>query len=495
MRPKHGSSDHFPNTLPLAACFALFVVAAWVRLHALRESPYPTGIDGYWYLIQVRSLLERGHLYFPSAPLVPWLMAAAALLFGPVLAVKTIAAVGSALLVVPSYWVARRVSGERGPALLGAALVATSAQSFFLCTEFVKQAVGLTLAVGFAAALAAVLDRPSRARVAVAATFLLSCALAHKTALALALLMAGPPVAIVLWRRRGSAVVHLALAAAFVCAIAVAWAAHDVLAPLRGLFHRHADLSFAVLNTPGRIPLVLGHEVALTAGLAAVALALSLLRKPADGPRLPALAIGFIAFALLQALPWLNIADDQGLGYRLRLCACVCLAPCSALVAARILRTTRPTTRTVLLALVVCSVLAFRPWHSDEGVIKAHPAMVEATSRLAGVLPPEAVVVVPERHTAFMATWYGHVNTRLRPTPVADESRTYRLLPGAAIRPGLWTALDQLRAHPVTGVAPSIDLHSLHPNGLVLLPENTFQHLISELPEFERQWYKEWVVQ
>ncbi len=47
----------------------------------------------------------------------------------------------------------------------------------------------------------------------------------------------------------------------------------------------------------------------------------------------PSLAIGFCAFALFQALPWLNVADDQGLAYRLRLAAHACLAPCAALLA------------------------------------------------------------------------------------------------------------------------------------------------------------------
>ena len=494
MKPRHGPSDHVPNALALAAVVALSVVVAWVRLRALQDSPYPTGIDGYWYLIQVRSLLERGHLHFPSAPLVPWLMAAAAPFLGLVLAVKTIAALGSALLVVPSYALARRLTGQRGPALIGAALAATSAQSFFLCTEFVKQAVGLTLAVGFAAALAAVLERPCKLRIAAAAILLLACALTHKTALGLALLMAGPPVAVVLWRNRGSAVVCMGVAALAVSSISVAWTARDSLAPLRSLFCRHADLSFAVLNIPGQSPLVLGCEVALAAGLAAAALVVALLRKAVNGPRLPVLAIGFVGFGLFQALPWLNIADNQGLGYRLRLCACVSLAPCSALIASRILRTARPVARTAVLVLVVCSILVLRSWRSDEGVIKAHPAMVEATARLAGALPSDAVVVVPERHTAFMATWYGRVNARLRPPPSIDASRTFRLLPGAAIRPDLWAALDRLRAHPVAGVAPPLDLHALHPNGLVLLSENTFRHLIAELPEFERQRYEEWVV-
>jgi hypothetical protein len=69
------------------------------------------------------------------------------------------------------------------------------------------------------------------------------------------------------------------------------------------------------------------------------------------------------------------------------------------------------------------------------------------------------------------------------------------LLPGAEIRPGLWAALEELRTNPVAGVTPSLDLHSMHPNGLVLLAENTFQYLLARLPEPERQWYEEWVVQ
>src|SRR5512137_3126018 len=89
----------------LAVVGILFVVAAWARLRALLATPFPTGVDGYWYLIEVRSLLERGRLHYPSAPLVPWLMAAAALVMDPVLALKSVAAVGSAALVWPSYWI------------------------------------------------------------------------------------------------------------------------------------------------------------------------------------------------------------------------------------------------------------------------------------------------------------------------------------------------------------------------------------------------------
>jgi hypothetical protein len=479
----------------LAVAVALFVAAAFVRLHALRASPYPTGIDGYWYLLQARSLLEHGRLYSPSLPLVPWLMAGLSSVMAPILALKVIAALGTALLVIPAYAVGRRIAGAAGPALLGAALVATSAQSFYLGTEFVKQGVGLSLAMVFLASLLAWLDEPRRARGALTALLLLLCALAHKTALVLALVFAAPPLAARLWPLRQLRSVRVGLAAAGAAVLLLLWRARADWAVLRHLFRGGADLSFAVLATPGRPPLLLGHEVAIAAGLAVAALGLACLRRPEGGPRLPWAAAGIVAFAIFLGLPWLDIADDQGLGYRLRLCACVVLAPCAALVASRILHGLRPSAQRAACALAIGLVLILRPWSSDEGVIKAHPAMVEATSRLLGALPSDATVVVPERHTAYLAAWYGRVDIHLRPPAILDQRRTFRLLPGAEIRPGLWAALDALRAHPVAAVAPALPLHPLHPNGLVLLSEPTFQYLLGRIPEPERRWYETWVVQ
>jgi hypothetical protein len=264
------------------------------------------------------------------------------------------------------------------------------------------------------------------------------------------------------------------------------------LAVLGHLFQSRADFSFAVLAAQGRAPLILGHEVALAGGLAVLALLSTRLRKPGED-RLPPLVLGFGAFALFQALPWINIADDQGLGYRLRLAACACLAPCAALLAARVLGRFGPRFRAGTLALAMALVL-LRPWTSNEGVVKAHPAMVEATRHLRGVLPPGSLVVIPERHTGFMAAYYGEVTVRLRPPVTLDPEHTFRLLPGASIRPGLAAALDRTRGHPVPNLAPAISLHSLHPNGLVLLPEPTFRYLVAGLPTAEQQWYQVWPV-
>ncbi len=482
-----GQRDTFVHSLAVAVyariggivVAGLFLTAAWLRWRALQASSYPTGVDGYWYLIQVRSLLEEHRLHYSGAPLVPCLMAALAPILGPTSAMKAVAAFGSAAIVIPGYWVAKRIANRIGPALIGAVLLATSAQSFFLAAEFVKQAVGLSLVMGFAAALAALFERPGWGRGAGVAVLLLACALCHPTALGLAIIVALPPLV----ARSRRWVVGLGAAAVIVAVVVAASTPQRFLS----LFSAHADFSFAVLRTTADARLVLGHEVVWAALLAAAALALSL-RK------LPALAVGFAAFAFFQAWPWINIADDQGIGPRLRLCACLALAPCAALVADRVLQKVRMRDWLALVAqsLTIVSIVLLRPWTRAEGVVQAHPAMVEATRRLAGAVPPGAIVVVPERHITFMARWYARVDARLRPPWVCGD-RCYRLMPGAAIRPSLWSALIELRTQPRTGIAPSIDLHPLHPNGLVLLPEATFQYLLANLPPSDRRWYADWV--
>ena len=57
------------------------------------------------------------------------------------------AALAGALLAVPVYFLGRRVAGgDRAVGVLAAVLVATSAESFYLSTEFVNNSLALTLA-------------------------------------------------------------------------------------------------------------------------------------------------------------------------------------------------------------------------------------------------------------------------------------------------------------------------------------------------------------
>ena len=57
-----------------AALFALVAYSSWQRWQMLTASPFPLGVDGYYYPIQLRSLLESGTLHYPASPLTFWFM-------------------------------------------------------------------------------------------------------------------------------------------------------------------------------------------------------------------------------------------------------------------------------------------------------------------------------------------------------------------------------------------------------------------------------------
>jgi len=136
----------------LAPAFAALAVAAIVsiaflaRWRFLDSSPYPLGIDGFYYAVQLRSLLHDRQLYYPASPMVFWLMLPGAWALGPIAGAKLGAALGTALAAAPVYAIVRRATGERTVGVLGAALVATSAGSFYLATV-VKQGGAATLAL------------------------------------------------------------------------------------------------------------------------------------------------------------------------------------------------------------------------------------------------------------------------------------------------------------------------------------------------------------
>jgi len=499
--------EHAGTVGAACAVAGLCAFAAAGRSRFLLASPYPLGVDGYFYPVQLRSLLETGRLYYPTSPLVFWLMAPLAWLTDPIVGAKLGAAAGTALMVVPAYLVARRVSGDRAAAILGATLVATSAESFYLSTEFVKEGVGLSLAVGAVAALAAALARPGRARIALAAALFAAALLAHKSAAGLALVLAAPPLCARVGRRRALLAVGAAAGAVVLLGLALPHqfvGARDLGLALR-LVRARADLGLPVLAVPGYPALAFQHEVAVAAGLALLVLGLHAARRvlprapAAAAPTLPSLAVGFLAFALFLGLPWLDVSDRQGLAFRLRLTAFVTLAPLAALAFVRLAAAARaPAYARAMMALgAALGLLLSRPVGSPEGLVDPHPALVAAVRALDGVVPPGATVVTPERHVAFMAAWYARVPARLRPPPDADPRRTFRLLTGHFIRErsALWQALDDLRAHPRPDVAPTRDLHPVHANGLTLVPELTWRHLLAGLPEPARARWADWPTQ
>lgn len=516
--------------LAAAALLALFARGALVRWELLTASPYPLGVDGYFYPIQVRALLESGHLYYPASPLTFWLMAPLAALTGdPILGAKLGAALGGAAVVWPAYALGKRLGGGRLSGLVAAVVAVSSTGSLLLCAEFVKNAFGVTFGLAGLAALLAAVDAPSRRRWALAALAFGAALLTHKMATALVLVLGAPPLALFAVRRLRERRHGVARAAAALAALAAVLGAVLIvlgaLAPGRFLSLAHLELLRGLFSGPWRLEapalvvgtfvLPLGGEawqagaVCLGTLVASLVASLVLGRARRAHPERPAAAAAppasrsarwpLLLLGILIAWPTLDVEDPQGLAFRLRVIAFVPLALGAALAAGLLLERMRQLApqraaagRAVAAALVVALAawLVVAPSRLERGVVYAHPAMIAAVLALGSAVPPGDLVVVSERHIAFMATWYTRLPTAVHAT--GDPARRWRLMPLAFIGSDtpLSRAIDAARRQPAL-VAPR-GLHPKHHNGLVVMPEATWQWVLTQLPPKPRRYYEAW---
>ena len=500
--------EHWPALATAAAIAILVAWAFFTRYRFLAASPYPLGVDGYFYPIQLRSLLAGDGLYYASAPLTLWLMTPLAALTDPIVGAKLGAALGSALVAVPVYFLGRRLSGDRTIGLLAAALIVTSTESFYLSVEFVKNGVALAIAATYLCSLLRALDAPSRGRIAAAVALFVATVLAHKLAAGFALLLSIAPIYVRVrardsWSRRARSYALLAAAAgvaAMLCAGLLAperFIGPDDLELLAGLFTRDADFTLAALAVRGGPPLRFGDEVAIAGALAlAVVLVAAAARRypqlaaPVSGPD-RALVWGATLIGLFLAVPWLDVGDPQGLGFRLRLFAFVPLALCAAALAGALLGRLTGLVRGALIVGFVVGWVASRPASTREGLVVVEPHMQAAILAMREVVPADHVVICPERHLMFMVTWYTGGYARLRPDEV-PAARRWRLLPSALISPPLHAAIDAARQQAVEEVPRPRGLHPRHRNGVVLMPEATWQWILSRLSPAARAPYDEW---
>ena len=530
--------------LPMWACGVAAALAAlvawslWQRWRMLSASPFPVGVDGYFYPIQLRALLARGELAYPASPLAFYLLAPFAALSDPITGAKLGAAVYGAAIAGPAYGVGARLGGGRGAGLVAAALATTSVGSAYLTAEFIKNSIGLT--VGLAAlwlALAAA-DRPTRRRIAAALIGLAAAWATHKMAAVLVAVIAMPAGlagATAHGRLRGRRLIYAVagVVAAALAALAIgAVFPHRFLAPgdaalIGRLFSTAAHWTAPALVSPAG-ELTVGHDallgliLALTAGTALVVERRTRRAQPAASttaghsrdsdphaaapsadtraaarhrdPVAIAAAWPVLVLAVMIGLPWLAVDDADGLGFRLRLAA---FLP-AALSAAVVIRAARPWLGwmgawrdAALAAIAALLVLGRQPPTQLAGEVVTHPALVSAAQALRGRVPPGATLIIPERHIVFLVAWYTGAPAVLRPDNVPPAQR-YRLLPLHFIRAG--SALDKalIAARGEPSLIPPLGLHPSHPNGLVLVAESTWNWLLEQLPPADRAHYAAW---
>ena len=475
-----------------AALVALAAFVAWRRYQQLAESPFPLGIDGYFYPIQLRAILETGFIDSPAPPLAFYLMAPFAWWTDPIVGAKLGAAWWCAAAVFPAYGIAHRLSGYRTTGLVAAAFIGLCHGGFYLNVEFVKNGVGITAALTLVWLLLRALDQPSRARFAWCAVGLLTAWLTHKIAAPLALIVTLPAMIITV-RSRSNLSRNALLIGAIGSAAVAALALRAGWSELRILFTSHARWDLPALALP-RHPLMLGHEpwAGAIAALAFVGVAIALWRSPTLRARLVyqptlehrvrvATTLAFAGLALVIALPWLTVDNPQGLAFRLRIIAFVPLAMVSSVLLSLLVQAINARAVPATAAAVMVAIVWWSPARINDGVVYAHPAMVAAVQGLVDEVPTNAFVIVPERHIAFMTAWYTRARVRLRPESAPVNNR-YRLITLSFINAGsaLEHTIDRARAEPT--LTPPLGVHPLHPNGLVFIEEATWQWILAELP-------------
>lgn len=517
--PARGLPAWAPRRLPawapavaIAAALAALVASSFLeRWETLTASPFPLGVDGYYYPIQLRALLETGGLQYPSAPVAFWLMAPFAAATDPITGAKLAAALYGALIALPAYGLGARLGRGPGAGLLAAALAAKAAGSAYLTIEFVKNGIGLTVALAALWLILRAADAPSRARIAGALLAALAAALTHKMAAGLVAAVAIPAVLAGLAGRgalRGRRLIYVLLGLAGAGAAAAIWLLIANTALVEGLLTADARWD-APAHAGRKRDLMLGHEalaglvVGLCAALAwtrrggravgAAARAILPREVVVDGPaRLPpgdaAAGWAIAALALGLGLPWLDVTDAQGLGFRLRIAAFVPLALCAAMLAGRLLACFRH--RDLALAGLAALLAAYHtPGSRDEGRVPTHPALITSVHALAGKVPPGDTLIVPERHIAYMFAWYLRARVSLGPDQFPPDRR-WRVMPLAWIEAGsaLDRALLAARDRPGAATSPGAEaprplgLHPRHPNGMVVVAEPVWQEIAARLP-------------
>ena len=484
------------------ALLALVAYSAWHRYGFLASSPFPLGIDGYFYPIQLRSLLETGHLIYPASPLALWLMWPLAAITDPMTGAKLGAAWFGALIALPAYGVAWQLTRHRGAALIAAVTATLSAGSYYLSIEFVKNGVGITVGVGFVWLALRALQKPGVARVGLALVGLAAAFLTHKMAAAVGLVLIAPAIVVEIIARgsltkRRVVVIVIAAGAIVAGVLALGVAFPHRFLSLRDLeLVRRAFSSTLHWTAPAlALPddsyvLSLDYEALIGGVLCAVAL-IVVVRGTRDEIHRAARAttIAVLLLGIFIALPFLNIADPQGLGFRLRVVAFVPLAMAAAIIASAIARRVprAPYLATAIAALLSVCLSA----EHDEGVVTAHPALVSAVIGLGDLVPAGDTIIVSERQTEYMTAWYTHRAVNLRPE-AAPAAHRWRLLPKAYI--GDNSPLDRalLAARAQASLAPPIGTHAMMANGLVVVPEATWVWVLSQLPPTARAYYERW---
>jgi hypothetical protein len=197
----------------------IMLAAMTGRAWLLFGTPYVPGVNGAYYLIQARAILERGVLGIPDLPLTFYLQAGLAWLLAQagdmaienaiMLAVKSCDAVLPVLVAWPTFvlvrrWATARSQGDAVP-LAAAALACLSLPWFMVVGELQKNSLAMVWFALLVANLHGWLMQPTRKRGLALMAVLLLLGLTHIGVLGTSVLVTGSTLLVFLLRQRQDA--------------------------------------------------------------------------------------------------------------------------------------------------------------------------------------------------------------------------------------------------------------------------------------------------
>jgi len=141
----------------------LFILSFFLHLLLLLKTPFATGWDGYYYLIQVKSFLLEGQMHSPDAALFyPLLIFFTRLFSDALFALKFLSALIAAFFIPAAYYTAKgflpasdsQRNNRFSPAILTACFFLFSPALFYLAAHFPKNLLGFLFLFLFVGGLA-----------------------------------------------------------------------------------------------------------------------------------------------------------------------------------------------------------------------------------------------------------------------------------------------------------------------------------------------------
>jgi hypothetical protein len=170
------------------------------RIPLLWDDPWPSGYDGFYYVLQTRSW-RTGTPLFADRSLVFWPLAGLSVLLGDVILANKVAACGFAAAgAVGMALGTQRFTGSAAAGLAAGTWWAVAPGHLIVSTEFLKNEAGLAV-LGILWALLAYAETSRRAAVAAAVTAALGLAVHKLTGVFGAILAVGTGIS-VLWTHR-----------------------------------------------------------------------------------------------------------------------------------------------------------------------------------------------------------------------------------------------------------------------------------------------------